>query len=186
MSIIKQAAAQMALTDEVGALLRDDMTPRAAVQALLDAGESQAALKLLARLLPKRYAVAWLCQCAREEKLSVEGRAGASLAENWARDPNEANRRAAFEFANAGEYESLGAWIAASAGWADGSLAPAKQEIPVPPAEHLTAVAVVAAINMLAALVAEQFSVRRIEFIKRAMDLLGQPGSASGAAVKPA
>lgn len=186
MSIVKQAASQMGIATEAGALLRDDMTPRAAVQALLDADEPQAALQLLARLLPKRYAVAWLCQCARGEQLPVEERAGASLAENWARDPSEANRRAAFEFANAGEYESLGAWIAASAGWADGSLAPARQEAPVPPDEHLTAVAAVAAINMLAGLVAEKFSARRIEFIKRAMDLLGQPGSASGAAMKPA
>ncbi len=186
MSIVKQAATQMDLADEAGALLRDDMTPHEAVEALLAAGESQEAVKLLARLLPKRYAVAWLCQCARDQQLPVEDRAAVSLAERWARDPSEANRRAAFEFANAGNYESLGAWLAASAGWADGSLAPAKQEAAVPPAEHLTAVAAVAAINMLAALVADQFAERRIEFIKRAMDLLGQPANASGAAAKHA
>ncbi|MBN8737572.1 MAG: hypothetical protein J0H27_15065 [Xanthomonadales bacterium] len=180
MSIVKQAATQMELADEAGALLRDDMTPRQAIEALLAADEPQEAVKLLARLLPKRYAVAWLCQCARDQQLSVEDRAGVSLAEHWVREPNEANRRAAFEFANAGNYESLGAWLAASAGWADGSLAPAKQETPVPPAEHLTAVAAVAAVNMLAALAADQFDTRRLEFIKRAMDLLGQPASASG------
>jgi hypothetical protein len=146
------------------------------VQALLDGDEAGDALKLLARLLPKRYVVAWLCQCAREQQLSVEDRAGASLAEKWAREPNEANRRAAFEFANAGGYKSLGAWIAAAAGWADGSLAPAKQETPVPPPEHLTACAAVAAVNMMAALAPEQFAARRIAFIQRAMDLLGTEG----------
>lgn len=186
MSIIKQAVAQMELDEGSRARLSDGMTPRTAVQTLLDAGETTDALKLLARLLPKRYVVAWLCQCARDQQLSVEGRAGASLAEKWARDPSEANRRAAYEFANAGEYKSLGTWIAATAGWAGGSLAPAHQETPVPPPEHLTACAAVAAINMLAALVAEQFSERRIEFIKRAMDLLGQPDSAAGAAMKHA
>lgn len=182
MSNIKQAAARMDLADEACALLRDDMAPRDAVQALLDAGEVPAALKLLARLLPKRYVVAWLCQIARDQKLSVEGRAGASLAEKWARDPSEANRRAAFEFANAGGYKSLGTWLAASAGWAGGSMAPADQATPVPPPEHLTAVAAVAAVNLLAALMTEQFAARRMEFIQRAMDLLGQPKGAGGSA----
>lgn len=176
MSIVQQAATEMELAEPARALLREDMAPREAVQGLLDAGAPQAALKLVARLLPKRYVVAWVCQCARDQPLSVEGRAGASLAENWAREPSEANRRAAFEFANAGAYKSLGTWIAASAGWADGSLAPARQQIPVPPAENLTAVAAVAAINLLAALASEQFAVRRAGYIQRAMDLLAQPG----------
>jgi hypothetical protein len=155
------------------------------VQSLLDGGEAGDALKLLARLLPKRYVVAWLCQCAREQQLSVEDRAGASLAEKWAREPNEANRRAAFEFANAGGYKSLGAWIAAAAGWADGSLAPARQETPVPPPEHLTACAAVAAVNMMAALAPGEFATRRIAFIQRAMDLLGTQGP-QGAPAKQA
>lgn len=182
MSIVKQAAAQMELDAKASTSVRDDMAPREAVQALLDAGDAQSALKLLARLLPKRYVVAWLCQLARDQQLSVEGRAGASLAEKWARDPSEANRRAAFEFANAGGYKSLGTWLAASAGWAGGSLAPAGQQTPVPPPDHLTATAAVAAVNLLAGLVAEQFAARRVEFIHRAMDLLGQAKGAGGSA----
>lgn len=172
MSMIKQAAAQMELEQEVCACLDDGMRPREAVQALLDKGATGEALKLLARLLPKRYAVAWVCQCTRGQNLSMEDRAGVSLAEKWVRDPGEDNRRAAFEFANAGGYESLGAWIAATAGWAGGSLAPAKQETPVPPPEHLTACAAAAAINLLAVLVPEQAAGRRVDFIQRAMDLL--------------
>lgn len=173
MSSIQQAAAQMELDGESGVLLCEDMAPRAAVQALLDGGHDQDALKLLARLLPKRYAVAWLCQCARDQELGVEDKAGASLAESWAREPSEGNRRAAFEFADTGEYKSIGAWLAAAAGWSGGSLAPAAQETPVPPDERLTAVAAVAAINLMAALVVEQFAVRRQVFIARALDLLG-------------
>lgn len=182
MASIQEAATQMELEPEALTHLGNHLAPRDAVQALLDAGEVPAALKLLARLLPKRYVVAWLCQVARDQKLSVEGRAGASLAEKWARDPSEANRRAAFEFANAGGYKSLGTWLAASAGWAGGSLAPAEQKTPVPPPEHLTACAAVAAVNLLAALVTEQFAARRLEFIQRAMDLLGQPKGAGGSA----
>ncbi|NMW24174.1 hypothetical protein HFP05_07175, partial [Rhodanobacter denitrificans] len=92
----------MELSEQANALLRSEMTAPVAVRALVDAGQVQDALKLIARMLPKRYAVAWLCQCARDQALNPEDRAGASLAEKWVREPNESNRRAAFEFANAG------------------------------------------------------------------------------------
>lgn len=172
MSVLLQAARQMELSPDAIMRLRAEMTPQSAVRDLLDAGMTTDALKLLARLLPKRYVVAWLCQCARDQRLDGEGMAGASLAEKWVRDPSENNRRAAFDFATAGGYGSLGAWIAASAGWAGGSLAPAAQATPVPPADHLTARAAVAAINLLAALVSDAFEVRRVAFIGHAMGLL--------------
>jgi hypothetical protein len=179
MSAVIHASVQMELSPPASALLRADMTAQAAVQHLLAAGEAQDALKLLARLLPKRYAVAWLCQCARDQPLTQEDRAGASLAEQWVRDSSESNRRAAFEFANAGGYKSLGAWIAAAAGWSSGSLAPAAQETPAPPADHLTARATVAAINLMAALDTTQFGARRVAFIERAMSLLQAGGGDS-------
>lgn len=179
MSSVMQASIQMELSAPASALLRPEMTAQAAVQTLVGAGQVQDALKLLARLLPKRYAVAWLCQCARDQTLNPEDRAGASLAEKWVREPNESNRRAAFEFANAGGYKSAGAWVAAAAGWSGGSLAPASQETPVPPADHLTACAVVAAINMLAALDIDTFAVRRAGFIDPALKLLNGNGAGS-------
>ncbi|OOG63862.1 hypothetical protein B0E46_07890 [Rhodanobacter sp. B04] len=182
MSAVMQACIQMELSEPAGALLSPDMTPQAAVQALVGAGKVQDALKLLARLLPKRYAVAWLCQCARDQVLSPEDKAGASLAEKWVREPNESNRRAAFEFASAGGYKSTGAWLAAAAGWSSGSLAPASQATPVPPPDHLTAYAVVAGINMLAALVIDKFEIRRAGFIEPAMTLLNGAGGGSGGA----
>ncbi|MFC5525017.1 DUF6931 family protein [Rhodanobacter ginsengisoli] len=180
MSAIMQASIQMELSEPASALLKPDMTAQTAVQTLVGAGQVQDALKLLARLLPKRYAVAWLCQCARDQVLDPEDKAGASLAEKWVREPNESNRRAAFEFASAGGYKSAGAWVAAAAGWSGGSLAPASQETAVPPADHLTACAVVAAINMLAALVIDKFEARRASFIEPALNLLNAGGSATG------
>ena len=177
MSAILEASMQMDLSPEASAQLRPEMTAQAAVQTLVAAGQVQDALKLLARMLPKRYAVAWLCQCARDQALDAEDKAGASLAEKWVREPNESNRRAAFEFANAGGYKSAGAWVAAAAGWSGGSLAPASQQTPVPPADHLTACAVVAGINMLAALVIDKFESRRIAFIEPAMKLLNGAGA---------
>lgn len=172
MSTVMQACVEMDVSESASSVVKHDMTAQMAVQALVETGQVQDALKLLARLLPKRYAVAWLCQCARDQALDAEDKAGASLAERWVREPNESNRRAAFEFANAGGYKSAGAWVAAAAGWSGGSLAPASQETPVPPPDHLTACAVVAAINMLAALDIDAFAARRAEFIKPALGLL--------------
>jgi len=167
-----EACEQMQVDPRARAVLQPSMTPRQAVQALLEAGHVQAALQLAARLLPKRYVVAWLCQCARDEPLPPEARAGAALAERWLREPGEANRRAAFEYANAGGYASLGAWLAASAGWADGSLAPAGQHASVPPPEHLTARAAVAALNLLAAADTHAFQTRRQGYARQALALL--------------
>lgn len=183
MSGIVQASIQMELSEQANALLRSEMTAPVAVRALVDAGQVQDALKLIARMLPKRYAVAWLCQCARDQPLGLEDKAGASLAEKWVREPTESNRRAAFEFASSGGYKSLGAWMAAAAGWSGGSLAPAAQQTPVPPPEHLTACATVAAINLMAALEADRFVPRRAQFLDRAMSLLA---TGDGAAAKGA
>jgi hypothetical protein len=61
-------------------------------------------------------------------------------------------------------------------------LAPAAQATPVPPADHLTACAVVAGINMLAALVIEKFDARRIGFIEPAMSLLNTGADAASGA----
>lgn len=182
MSIIQRAAAKMELDAAALALLRDEMSPVEGVNALLDAGVHRDALKLLARLLPKRFVVAWVCQCARGEELPMEARIGASMAEKWARDPSEENRRAAFEFAKAGEYKTLGAMIAATAGWAAGSLGPVGLSTDIPPPEHLTAVAANAAINMLAVLDSKNFDERRLAFIQRALGPLGQTSGAGGAA----
>lgn len=180
MSVVLEAAEQMELSEPARARLDPRMPPLDAVQAVFAGGETQDALKLLARLLPRRYAVAWACQCARDLPLALEDKAGAVLAEQWVREPEERHRRAAFEFANAGGYRTIGAWLAAAAGWSGGSLAPASQETPVPPAEHLTACAVVAAVNLMAGIEPERFEQRRGEFMARAMSLLGAGQTQAG------
>ncbi len=173
MSNVMMAAEQMDLSPEALALLTPDAAPAAAVQTLIAANLGMDALKLIARLLPKRYAVGWLCQCARDFPLDITEKSGAAMAEKWVRDPSEANRRAAFEFANAGKYKTLATFFAAAAGWAGGSLAPATQTVPVPPPDHLTAMAVAGAINSLCAKVPAEINTRRIAFIQNALSLLG-------------
>ncbi|MBV6788686.1 MULTISPECIES: DUF6931 family protein [Xanthomonas] len=174
---LAQACVQMQLSAPACAQLSTPITPQAAVSALLASGHGEDAIKLLARLLPKRYAVAWLCQCVRGETLDEEDRAGAALAEKWVREPSEAHRRAAQAFAHAGDYVSLGAWLAAAVAWSGGSLAPPQQATPVPPADHLTARAVAAAITLLAAREPAQLEARRSGYAAHAMELLTSVGA---------
>src|SRR5690606_24065767 len=112
---VHDACLQMGIEPGARALLPPGTLPQDAVRILLDAGQVQPALQLLAALLSKRYVVAWLCQCARGEALSDDDRAGAALAEQWVRDPGEHHRRIAYEFATADGYQTLGGWIAAAA-----------------------------------------------------------------------
>ena len=169
--VFADACDQMQIDPAARGFLKSGMTAPDAVRALFEAGHDQAALQLAARVMPKRYLVAWLCQCARGQALEPEARAGAALAERWLREPTEQHRRAAFEYANAGGYGSVGAWFAASAGWAEGSLAPAGQQVVAPP-EHLTARAVVAALNLLAAIDTANFHERRAGYVRQALAVL--------------
>lgn len=176
---VRQACIEMGIEDEARALLAPGIAAHDAVRTLLAAQQVQAALQLLAALLPKRYVVAWLCQCARGEALGDDDRAGAALAEQWVRDPIEHNRRIAYEFASADGYRTLGGWLAAAAGWSGGSLAPAAQDTPVPPPPFLTARAATAAINLLAAIEPDRLDIRRIAFAHRALVLLADHAGAA-------
>jgi hypothetical protein len=179
MIAILDAARQMRLSAQAQATLLPTMTPRSAVQALLDANRPADALSLLARLLPRRYAVAWACQCARREALGEHDRAGLALAEAWVRDTGEAQRAAALAFAVKHRYRTIGAWTAAAAGWSGGNLNPDCDK-PTPPPAHLTAIAATSAVSYMAALAASQFQARCAAFVRDALDLLGAPDSIDG------
>lgn len=168
---ISRACIDMDLDAEITEQVRSAPAPRAAVRTLVDAGELGAALALAARLLPRRYLVAWACQCARFDQLDEEDRVGAALAEGWVRATDEPTRSAAAAFADAGGYRSIGTWLAASAGWSGGSLAPAELDC-VPPPDHLSAVAALAALNMAAAKVPVELEQRRQRYLDQALTLL--------------
>jgi hypothetical protein len=112
MSKIQDGARQMRLSASAIARLQPAMSSQGAVQTLLDDGLTADALSLLARLLPRRYAVAWVCQCGSQQTLGEHDRAGLVLAEAWVRD---AHRESAASFANAHRYRTIGAWAAAAA-----------------------------------------------------------------------
>ncbi|MEL1265703.1 DUF6931 family protein [Pseudoxanthomonas putridarboris] len=173
-TIILAAARQMRIPAVALACIGQTTMPHEAVRALVAAGHRQAALELLMRLLPKRYAVAWLCQCARAEPLDTSDREGVTLAEAWTKEPTEPHRRAALRLAAERDYGSVGAWIAAAAGWSGGSLSEEGQP-PSPAPDHLTAIAATAAVNGLAALDTARFEDRRDRFIGDALGLLDGP-----------
>lgn len=124
-------------------------------RALLTGDLGQDALRLVARSLPRKFALAWACdsvkQALRPDSPSFEmDRAGVALAETWLANPSEKHRRLALEFAERNDFGCAGAWIAAAVGWMEGSLAPEGYEEVAPP-EHLVYDAVVAAQMMMAA-----------------------------------
>lgn len=148
---------RFALSDDARALLKVDA--RANVRRYLDqligSGLPADALSLVARVLPKRYVVAWACDCFKtalteDPEASDVDRAGLALAQQWLSEPTEDHRRAALDFAERGEFGTPGAWIAASAGWTGGSLLPRGYD-PVVPPDHLPAEAAIAALRLTAA-----------------------------------
>jgi hypothetical protein len=169
---------QLALSSDAAAVLAGGGNVRRCLDELLQLGLPTDALAVVARTLPKRYVVAWACECFKGLLASLPAatdadRAGLALAQQWLRDPSEDKRRAALDFAEAGQFGSPGAWMAASAGWTDGSLMPRGYD-PIPPPDHLPAEAAVAALR-LAASQGSDFAGAMNGFITRALQIFGPP-----------
>ena len=155
------------LDDEAKPLLEPQLTVR---QFFLLLGKRQLfadAARLLAHALPKREGVWWAAQCVRAafgDQLPPTDRAALGVAEEWAAEPTEANRRRAEAAAETTKHETAAGWSAAAAFWSGGSVAPA--EMPdVPPKETLTAQGVVVAITMSAASDPKKMAARHAEFL---------------------
>jgi hypothetical protein len=149
------------------------------VDELVSAGHVSEAVRVLALVLPKKYALAWGCECLRvalsrsvSDSREVD-RAGIVLTERWLANPTEDHRRAALEFAERGKFDTAGAWIAAAAGWAEGSMGPKDLEQVVAPPESLTGEAVVAALLTFALSDADATMSLLSEFVQRALRTFG-------------
>jgi hypothetical protein len=147
-------ARSVRLSEAALKLLAPALTPRqffdalAVVPALADD-----AIRFLAAALPKREAVWWGVLCVKDAlPKPVEPAAAKAVAsaEVWARDPSEANRRAAEAAANAAGYGTAAGSLAAAAFWSGGSLNPPHLP-PVPPKAELTGVAVAGAVLLASA-----------------------------------
>lgn len=150
-------------------------TAAQAVDRLEARGLRAEAVRLTAHALPKREAVWWACMCAAavpDPGLAAADAAARAAAEAWVRLPtDEALRRAAWEAAQRTAFSSAEAWAAVGAFWSGGSMAPQGQPA-VPPAEHLTGVAVGGAVVIAAVRGRPQRSDSRFErFLAAARDI---------------
>ena len=124
--------------------------PRRPCDRLETAGRQNDAVRLAAHALPKREAVWWACMCARAVIVADLPGADAACARSR-REPgcgsatDDAVRRAAWERRPATDFRSPEAWAAVGAFWSGGSMSPEGQPV-VPPADHLTGVAVSGAV----------------------------------------
>lgn len=107
--------------------------PLAFLRALAGSDAPNEALGFCAFLLPRREAVWWGVQ-ALKMMLPPGARPDAGLiaAEAWAREPDDARRRAALALGEAGDTEEPGTWIAFAAGYSGGSMV-ATHAVPCPP-----------------------------------------------------
>lgn len=174
-----------ALSGSAQAVLASGANVRHCLDELIGQGLPADALAVVARTLPKRYVVAWACDCLKSVPAANPAtqnvdRAGLALAQQWLAEPTEENRRAALDFAEQGELASPGAWIAASAGWSGGSLLPRGYD-PIPPPDHLPAEAAVAALRLAASTSAEYAALIQ-GFIARALQIFGPPPGAGAKA----
>ena len=144
---------RLELEAAAAAVVADAQTAAEAVARLEAEGFRSEAARLTAHALPKREAVWWACMCANAvpaPALSAADAAARVAAEAWVRKPaDDSLRRAAWDAAQKTEFRSPEAWAAVGAFWSGGSMAPEGQP-EVPPAEHLTGVAVSGAVVMAA------------------------------------
>lgn len=147
-----EPARQCRLSQPARLLLDDGMTPAAYLDALIAGGHQRDAVLFLAQALPAREAVWWGCVCARA---SLTGdapppvAAAQDAAQDWVYQPTDANRRRAFECAQATDFQWPSSWAAVAAFWSGGSMAPPGAPA-VPPAPNLAGDAVSAAVILSA------------------------------------
>jgi hypothetical protein len=139
------------LAPEAAAVATGAPDAAAALLRILQAGMMADAARFMAHALPKREAVWWACMCARATapEPPPPDAAAVAAAEAWVRKPEEELRRAAMAKAEAAGFRSPEAWAAVAAFWSGGSMAPPGQPV-VPPAEHLTGVAVAGSVSLSA------------------------------------
>lgn len=169
-------------TADARAMLSESRNPRDFLGRLLAKGLAYDAARVVVRALPKPYCVGWACECIRMEAakkpLSPAEMGCLESAEAWLRSDGDESRRLAAERAEAANFETPSAWVAAAAGWSGGSLAP-RGYAPVAPAAHLTADACFAAVCVLAVAEPAVAATKLGGWVERACNTFGRVPSAS-------
>jgi hypothetical protein len=165
-------AKPLSLTDLAKELVPKATNLHALLGTLNAAGLHVDAARLLLRALPRRYAVAWVCECFRKDGERAPFAAteieAIGAVERWIAEGNDEAREAAKAYAVASNYETATGWLAAAAAWTGGSLAPPGYTA-VPPGEQLTGDACFAALCLLAARDPGAFGPRLRGWLERAI-----------------
>lgn len=122
-----EVCASFPLDGEAKKLLREGMTPREFVSALIAHKKNVAAIDFMAHALPARECIWWGCLCMQHavgDNLAPGDRAAATAAVTWVMQPTEANRTAAKAPADAGDPMSPAGALAAAANQTGGSMFP--------------------------------------------------------------
>jgi hypothetical protein len=175
------------VSDQARALLRAGAAtqPGEFVQTLMAREQYQDAVRLIAHALPRREAVWWAWVCARRaagETPPPEIAAALAATERWIAHPDDANRRAAMEAAEAADLGTPAGCAGLAAFFSGGSVAP--PEAPAtPPGEHLTARAVSGGV-MLAAVTGEpeRAAEKYKAFLQQGLDVAARVGAWGAAA----
>jgi len=136
------------LHEAAEALLEDKLTTANYIQSLIAKELYTDAIQVLAFALPKREAVWWACLCARKtltEKSAVTESKAIELAEAWVYKPSEENRKEILPITEATQSKSAASWAARAAFWSANNMS-LTPEITIPPADGLTAKAVMGAV----------------------------------------
>ena len=142
------AAKRAELGEPARALLTPALTPRQYFDLLVQQNQLPDALAFLASALPKREAVWWACQCVRAVASAPPPEdAALKAAEKWCGLASDGNRRAAHAAAEVATFATPSGSAALAAFLSEGSMAPPHVQA-VPPADHLTARLVAAALAM--------------------------------------
>jgi hypothetical protein len=120
------------------ALLRDDLTPPAFFDRLVEARQYNDAIRFLAHALPRRVAIWWGCLCLwrrSQPELDVLTAAALRAACRWVLEPSDAHRRAAEAPGRAAGLDSAAGCLAMAVFWCGGSMGRADlPPLPPPPA----------------------------------------------------
>lgn len=138
------------LGEESRRLLREEQKPLEFFELLMAKEQFPDAVRLLAHLLPKREAVWWACQSARDfygQSSPDPVAAALTAAERWVANQEEEDRRLAMETAKGAEFSTPAGCAAVAAFWSGKSLAP-PDLAEVPPGKYLTAQAVSGAVML--------------------------------------
>lgn len=145
-----EVCANFDLKGEAKSALREGMSPRAFLEALIAKKQNVAAFDFLSHALAPRDAIWWGCLCLQHalgNNFSDADKAACKAAVRWILNPNEENRAAAKTPAETAGLASPAGNLASAAYLTGGNIAPPKAP-PMSPPPYAPAKAVAAAVKL--------------------------------------